>query len=1119
MAITVLREALALHPVGHPNRSASLISLAATFLTRFRHWGNDQDLDEAIVLEREALALRPVGHPERSLSLNNVATTLTTCFMYRGNVQDIDEAIALHREALVLHPVGHQDRSMSMSNLASALVICFKHRGDDQDLDEAIAFHMEALALHSVGHPHRSAVLDNIATTLSTRFQHRGNGQDLNEAITLHREGLALCPVGHPDRPSSLNHLANTLFTRFEHRGNDQDLEEAVTLHREVVTFLPVGHPDWSASLNDLALGLSTRFQHRGDGQDLDEAIMLHRKALALFQVGHPNRSKSLNNLATTLFTRFKHRGALALFPVDHPDRSKSSNNLANALSTRFEHRGNDQDLDMAIVLHREALASHAAGHPDRSGSLNNLASELLIRFQRRGNDYDLDEAITLDREGLTLRPVGHPDRPSSLNNLANELFIRFRRRDNDQDLDEAVALHREGLALHSVGHPDRSTSLNNLAIALSIRFKHRGGDQYLDEAIALDREALALRPVGHPDRSTSLNNLATGLSTRFEHRGNVQDLNEALKNLRHALTILTQSSPRQLMVHRSLATVYLLVHQSGFHSIGEDSDAVSLDAAMYHFKAATNIVSGGLLSRLRASLGWVFHADQYTHDTDLEAYATSMQLLDAYMSATASVSSRHETMKALPRTLAVDAASCALRRGDVCRAIELLEQGRTLIWTQMARFRTPFDILQERGDYAEALMKEFRDISSLLDKPPTERQDGTPRVNAEAEVTRYTRLVENWNKVVEDIRKLEGFSRFLLPPLFSDLQDAARDGPIIVLVASESSCDAIIIPHKEPPTSIQLPINLDKLVRLVLALRENIDKEASPKKTQPGLIQTLRELWDDVVHPVVENLDRFARRGSRIWWCPTSLFNFLPLHAAGEYKRGGKSLSQLYVSSYTPSLTALTGARKSNDGSLSVSFSAIGQNHPPGHSHPLEAVEPELELVQSLLPPPPIVFFTKVTSVESTKMRVLHTLQDNCWLHFACHGTQNIVEPFKSAFLMRDQPLSLLDITQRYLSQHEFAFLSACETAVGDLTTPDEVIHLAAALQFAGVKSVIGTLWRVNDATVRRLVEAFYKNFCGDGTMNSKRAARALHRAVQSLACDTDMPLDQRIVFIHVGL
>ncbi|KIK34649.1 hypothetical protein CY34DRAFT_17579 [Suillus luteus UH-Slu-Lm8-n1] len=210
--------------------------------------------------------------------------------------------------------------------------------------------------------------------------------------------------------------------------------------------------------------------------------------------------------------------------------------------------------------------------------------------------------------------------------------------------------------------------------------------------------------------------------------------------------------------------------------------------------------------------------------------------------------------------------------------------------------------------------------------------------------------------------------------------------------------------------------------------------------------------------------------------------------------------------------------ARRSRDRSPSVPFAAIGQNFPAGASFTLDCVEPELDLVRSLLPPPPTVSFTKILSVDATKSRALHALQDNTWLHFSCHGTQNFDDPFKSAFLMRDQPLSLLDITQMDLSLHQFAFLSACETAVGDFATPDEVIHLAAGLQFAGVKSVIGTLWKVTDSTVQRLVEAFYKNLCGDGKMNSKRAAQALHQAVHSLARDKDMPLDQRIVFMHIG-
>ncbi|KAG1809516.1 CHAT domain-containing protein [Suillus variegatus] len=1167
IAISLFQEALDSHATDHPDRSVTQLYLAIALLSRFAKRGFETDADAAKGLLSEVLevcqanshiyraaliamemqALHSAGRIDANeigqerpatsmfpLSPNQLADQAEWCCQ-RDEPGALDEVISLHYDALRYYNTGHADRGQLLGNLSVMLLTRFERRGNDNDLDQAIAHEMEALDLHPVGHTDRYKSLNGFASKLFSRFQHRGNGEDLDQAIAHEMEALALHPVGHTDRYKLLNNLAAFLSYRFEHRGNDGDLDQATALQREALALVPVGHTDRSQSLNNLAALLSFRFQHRGNDEDLDQAIALHREALALLPVGHTDRSASLNNLANQLSSRFKHRGndedldeaialhreALALRPVGHTDRSSSLNNLAGRLSCRFEHRGNDGDLDEAIALHREALDLVPVGHTDRSGSLNNLANQLSSRFEHRGNDENLNQAIALYREALALRPVGHTDRSSSLNDLANQLSSRFEHRGNDEDLDEAIALHREALALRPVGHTDRYKSLNNLASRLSSRCRHRGNDEDLDEAIALQREALALHPVGHTDRFMSLNNLAVQLSSRFEHQRNREDLDESRENLLCALALLRQYDPRQLVVHRSLADVYLSSHCAGLDGTGvgagENSD--SLNAAMHHLKVAANVVSGGLRSRLRASLRWVRHATGHSHSTQLEAYATSMQLLDAYMSVTASVSSRHNVMKEFPSTLAVDAASCALRSGDVRRAVELLEQGRTIIWTQMARLRMPLDILQSCGDHAVTLMKKFRDLSSLLDRPPASHSEGTSRVVVEAEETRYRHLVEEWNGTAEEIRTIEGFSRFLLPPLFSDLQDAGRDGLIIVLIASESSCDAIIVPHEQPPTSIQLPTNFQKLAELEVAFREAVPKDAGPKGNQRALMEALRKLWDFVVRPVVENLGRITRQGSRIWWCPTSVFNFLPLHAAGEYRKDGESLSRHYISSYTPSLTALIRARATHDRSPSVPFVAIGQNHPAGALFTLDAVEPELELVRTLLPLPPTVSFSKITSVDATKSTALRALQDNTWFHLACHGTQRFDEPFQSAFLMRDQPLSLLDIAQMDMSRHQFAFLSACETAVGVPATPDEVIHLAAGLQFAGVKSVVGTLWKVDDATVQRLVKAFYANLCGDGTMNSKRAARALHRAVLLLASDRDIPLAQRIVFVHIGI
>ncbi|KAG1818136.1 CHAT domain-containing protein [Suillus subaureus] len=101
--------------------------------------------------------------------------------------------------------------------------------------------------------------------------------------------------------------------------------------------------------------------------------------------------------------------------------------------------------------------------------------------------------------------------------------------------------------------------------------------------------------------------------------------------------------------------------------------------------------------------------------------------------------------------------------------------------------------------------------------------------------------------------------------------------------------------------------------------------------------------------------------------------------------------------------------------------------------------------------------------------------------------GHKNLTNPSIRPFLCAATRFHS-SISPKWISRHRFAFLSACETAVGVPGTPDEVIHLAAGLQFAGIKSIVGSLWKVNDSTVQRLVEAFYKNLCGDGKMNSKR-------------------------------
>ncbi|OJA10602.1 hypothetical protein AZE42_08457 [Rhizopogon vesiculosus] len=121
----------------------------------------------------------------------------------------------------------------------------------------------------------------------------------------------------------------------------------------------------------------------------------------------------------------------------------------------------------------------------------------------------------------------------------------------------------------------------------------------------------------------------------------------------------------------------------------------------------------------------------------------------------------------------------------------------------------------------------------------------------------------------------------------------------------------------------------------------------------------------------------------------------------------------------------------------------------------------------------------------------------------------------------MSDGPLTITDIIRLQrppLHNPEFAFLSACHTTVGHASSPDEAIHLAAAMQFSGFRSVIGSMWSVDDEVAGPIVSAFYENmFDRSGRFDCTRAAVALHKAVKKLR--KQIPIEQQIVFIHIGV
>jgi len=519
---------------------------------------------------------------------------------------------------------------------------------------------------------------------------------------------------------------------------------------------------------------------------------------------------------------------------------------------------------------------------------------------------------------------------------------------------------------------------------------------------------------------------------------------------------------------------------------------------------------------RLAVAIHWAVVARQHHHSSVLHAYSMSLHLLDRCLLSYPDVESQQRFLATvhIPRSLASDAASAAIDANKPEVAVELLEQGRAILWSRMKGYRYPLDQLRQvnrqLADDFGTLSVQLEHLALSSESQPMDHERPISLTQLELQMQRNRILSEKWEKLIEKIRRIEGFSNFLQAVPFPTLQMAAVEGPVILINISDHHSDAIIVHINKPPILVTLP---EATPNHLTSLNEQLACALAVTKSSKLIFPILCDLWNHIVSPICDCLSQLAvPQESRIWWCPTSTLCALPLHAAGLYQSKTRNLSDIYTSSYTPTISALISARSNMIGQPIIpNLLCIGQ---PSESLP--NVQEEIDNIQQLGG-----FVNVMVGAGASHDRVLHSLQQHSWTHFACHGHMgDNSHPFHASFELYDGScLSLLDLIQARLPNAELAFLAACHSAAGDPNTPDETIHLAAALQFCGFRSVVGTLWATADKAGPIISKAFYKHmFRNPGSKADFRdSAKALSLAIQKLRKE-GAPLADWIAFVHIG-
>lgn len=492
------------------------------------------------------------------------------------------------------------------------------------------------------------AVLSNLGLALKQDAVTSGRRAAVEEAVTLTRQALDL-PANPADRAALLDNASGALGTRFSWTGAVADLREAIGYSRQAEAMTDRGDPAWAVRASNLSALLRVRFDARGDQADLDQAVTLSR-------------------------------AAAELTAPEEPGRGLHWSNASNALAARFQIWRERQDLDEAIAAGRMAVDSTPPGHPARGAILANVANLLLTRFEQWGGTEDVNEAIQLGSAALAAGDVGGPARSSLWANLSDMYRQRYERRGNPLDLDVALAMSEEALELSGPDDAHRASVLSDRSMILLTRHERQPEPAVLAEALRLGREAVTATGEDRPRRSKALSNLAillAAVASSGTGGAAARAGDEAVRAAESAVATLAPDDPAQAIRLVNLASTRLDRFRRG------TGTAADCQQAMAVYRRAASIQTAPVAVRIQAARGQASAArDAADWPAALDGYAAAIALLSRLVTRGITRRSR-EQLLARNGLLARDAAACALTAGSPERAVELLEHGRAVLWSQ----------------------------------------------------------------------------------------------------------------------------------------------------------------------------------------------------------------------------------------------------------------------------------------------------------------------------------------------------------------------------------------------------------------------------------------------------
>ncbi|CAH3028250.1 unnamed protein product [Porites evermanni] len=255
------------------------------------------------------------------------------------------------------------------------------------------------------------------------------------------------------------------------------------------------------------------------------------------------------------------------------------------------------------------------------------------------------------------------------------------------------------------------------------------------------------------------------------------------------------------------------------------------------------------------------------------------------------------------------------------------------------------------------------------------------------------------------------------------------------------------------------------------------------------GTTDCLQPLYDAVIGPIEDLLD-----GDELIVVPDGALSKAPWAALSETLRirTVPSLTSLKVITDSPiEYHSKSGSLLVGDPCLKKITNKWGN---PIYD-PLKYARMEVEMIGKILKSQPL------TGEDATKEAVLQRIKSVSLVHIAAHG-----KPETGEFFLAPDPrwesdkpkeedciMKISDI-QAVKLRARLVVLSCCHSGQGEVSS-EGVVGMARAFLFAGARSVLATLWAIDDEATMIFMESFYQQL-----KSGESASVALQRAMKCL-------------------